>query len=161
LNSVKQNYRLNAARAVIVLAGSFAAASARDARTGFTVSATVIPVARIEMQSSPAEVQVSATDLRRGFIDVLEPTALIVRSNSPHGFALELMTVTPMVSSVVIHGLGSEQSVGADGGTIVQRWQSPRTVNLSLTFRLVLAPGLTAGRYPWPMRVAVRPLDKV
>lgn len=113
------------------------------------------------MQSSPAEVQVSATDLRRGFIDVLEPTALVVRSNSPNGFALELMTVTPMVSSVVIHGLGSEQSVGAAGGTIVQRWQSARTVNLSLTFRLVLAPGLSAGRYPWPMRVTVRPLDAV
>jgi hypothetical protein len=32
-------------------------------------------------------------------------------------------------------------------------------VNLSLQFRLVLAPGLAAGRYPWPMRVAVRPLE--
>jgi len=118
-------------------------------------------MARLEMQSSPTEVQVSATDIRRGFIDVLEPTALVVRSNSPSGFALDLMTVTPMVSSVVIHGLSSEQSVGAEGGTIVQRWQSPHTVTLSLTFRLVLAPGLTAGRYPWPMRVAVRPLDTV
>jgi len=141
--------------------GSVVAASARDSRTSFTVGATVNSMARFESQSSPTAVQISAADIRRGFIDVVEPTALVVRSNSPSGFALDLMTVTPMVSSVVVRGLGPEQSLGAEGGTIVQRWQSPHTVILSLQFRLVLAPGLTVGRYPWPISFAVRPLDTV
>jgi hypothetical protein len=161
LNRAKYNHRLKAASTVLVIAGTVVSASARDSRTSFTVGVTVNPVAQLELQSSPTEVEVSAADIRRGFIDVLEPTALIIRSNSSSGFALDLMTVTPMISSVVIHGLSGEQSVGAEGGTIVQRWQSPHTVTLSLKFRLVLASGLTAGRYPWPMRMAVRPLEAI
>ena len=77
------------------------------------------------------------------------------------GYALDLTTVTPMFSSVVVRGLNSEQSLGAEGGTIVQRWHAPQIVNLSLQFRLVLAPGLAAGRYPWPMHIDVRPLESL
>ena len=97
---------------------------------------------------------------RRGFIDVPQPTALTIRSHSPEGYALDLMTMLPIVSSMRVRGFDSELSLGAEGGTIIQRWQGARVVNLSLTFTLVLAPGLTAGRYPWPMRVAVRPLEQ-
>jgi hypothetical protein len=151
---------LNAARVVLVIAGSVAAAaSAREARNSIAVSATVLPAARLELQSMPTELQISADDLNRGFVDAPEATSFVVRSNSPTGFALDLATLLPLVSSVVVHGLESDQSVGGDGGTLVQRWQSPRAVRLSLKFRLILAPGLTAGRYPWPLRVSVRPLD--
>jgi hypothetical protein len=159
LNTQNQHLGLQAARAVLVIAGSIAAVSAREARTTFTVSATVNPIARIETQSEPAELLVTDADLRRGYIDVLQPTALTVRSNSAGGFAIDLTTVTPVLTSMIVRGLDTEFSLGPDGGTVVQRWQSPHLVNLSLQFRLMLAPGLAAGRYPWPMRVAVRPLE--
>jgi hypothetical protein len=159
LNKQKHNHALQAARVALVLAGSVCAADARDARTTITVGATVAAVARIEMQSAPTEVLLTAQDLRRGYIDVLEPTTLVIRSNSPSGFALDLQTVTPMMSSVIVRGLESEQSLGADGGTIVQRWNRAQTVNLALRFRFVLAAGLGEGRYPWPVRVGVRPLS--
>lgn len=142
-----------------MIAGSFAAANARDARVSFTVSATVNPIARIETQSAPAELVVTAADVRRGYIDVEQPTALTVSGNSASGFAIDLTTLTPVLKSMIVHGLDTEFSLGPDGGTVVQRWQGPHLVNLSLQFRLVLAPGLAAGRYPWPMRVAVRPLE--
>lgn len=134
---------------------------ARDARTSFNVSATVNAIAKLQVRSAPTEVVVSDEDLRRGFIDVTQPTDLLIRSNSSHGYALELTTVTPMLSSVVVRGLGGEQSLSGKGGTIVQRWQAPQTVALSLQFRLGLAPGLAAGRYPWPMRIDVRPIDSL
>jgi hypothetical protein len=159
LNTQNQHPGLHAARAVLVIAGSIVAANARDARVSFTVSATVNPVARIETQSAPAELTVTAADLRRGYIDVVQPTALTIRSNSASGYAIDLITVTPVLTSMIVHGLDTEFSLGPDGGTVVQRWQNPHLVNLSLQFRLVLAPGLAAGRYPWPMRVAVRPLE--
>ncbi len=151
--------RLHAARAALVIASSWVAADAKDARTTITVSATVNAIARVEAQSAPADIQVSGADVERGYIDVGEPLTLVIRSNSPTGFVMDLMTVTPMLSSLVIHGLASDQVLGAEGGAIVQRWQRPQVAKLSLTFRLVLAPGLMAGRYPWPLRVAVRPLD--
>jgi hypothetical protein len=149
------------ARVLLVSAASCVVVQARDARTSFNVSATVNAVARLQVQSAPTEILVSDEDLRRGFIEVAQPTDLVIRSNSASGYALDLRTVTPLFSSVVVRGLASEQSLGGEGGTIVQRWHTPQTVNLSLQFRLVLAPGLAAGRYPWPMRIDVRPLESL
>ena len=123
------------------------------------MSVTVQSVAQIEHESAPNSLQISAADLQRGFIDVGQPTQFTVRSNSPNGFELEVLTVAPLLSSMIVAGLNSDLELGAEGGTIVQRWQKPQSVNLSLKFRFALAPGLTAGNYPWPVRLAVRPLQ--
>jgi len=139
----------------------FAAATAKDARTSFSVGITVNAVANIERQSAPTELQLSTQDLRRGYIDVLQPTTLVIRSNSASGYALDVTTVAPIVAAMLIHGFDADLRLGQDGGTIIQRWQQPHPVSLSLRFRLSLAPGLVAGRYPWPMRIAVRPLESI
>jgi hypothetical protein len=158
LSKSSHNRGLHTARIALIVAASATAAGARDVHTEFSVSVTVRPVANIEHQSAPAALQISAADARRGFIEVTQPTLFTVRSNSPNGFALEVLTVAPMLSSMVVEGLNSDQPLGAEGGTIVQRWQKPQSVNLALKFKFALAPGLPAGRYPWPVRLAVRPL---
>jgi hypothetical protein len=144
---------------IVLAAASIAAAGAKDTHTEFSVSTVVRAVAHIEVQSAPTNLKISAADLRRGFVEVLEPTRAVIRSNSQSGFALDVLTVTPMLSSMVVEGLNSDLELGAEGGTIVQRWQKPQVVNLSLRFRFSLAPGLAAGEYPWPLRIAVRPLE--
>jgi hypothetical protein len=159
LSKSSHNHGLNTARIALIVAAGVSAAVARDVHSGFSVSTTVRAVANIELQSAPAGLEISGADLKRGFIDVIQPTQLTVRSNSPSGFALEVLTVTPMLSSMIVEGLDSDLALGAEGGTIVQRWQKPQAVNLSLKFRFTLAPGLVAGTYPWPVRLAVRPLE--
>jgi hypothetical protein len=159
LSKSSHNHGLSTARIAFIVAASVTAAGAKDVHSTLSVSATVRAVANIERQSAPPDLEISRADLARGFIDVVQPTRLTVRSNSPSGFALEVLTVAPMLSSMNIEGLNSDLALGADGGTIVQRWQKPRVVNLSLKFRFALAPGLAAGDYPWPVRLAVRPLD--
>jgi hypothetical protein len=159
LSKSSHNHGLNTARIAMIVAASVTAAGARDTHSSFAVSATVRAVANIELRSAPADLEISGADVRRGFIDVVQPTQLTVRSNSPTGFALEVLTVAPMLSSMNIQGLNSDLALGADGGTIVQRWQKPQAVNLSLKFRFTLVPGLIAGSYPWPVRLAVRPLE--
>jgi hypothetical protein len=161
LNRRILNSSKHVARVLLVGAASCVVVQARDARTNFNVSATVSAVAKVQVQSEPAEILVSDEDLRRGFIDVVQPTDLVIRSNSATGYVLDLTTVTPMLSSLVVRGLQSEQSLSGEGGAIVQRWQAPQTVALSLQFRLILVPGLAAGRYPWPMRFDVRPLESL
>lgn len=143
----------------MIVAASMTAAGAKDVRSDFSVSVIVRPTANIEMQSGPTGLDISAADVRRGYIDVTQPTRFTVRSNSPKGYALEVLTVAPVASSMMIEGLNSDLELGADGGTIVQRWQKPQVLNVSLRFRFELAPGLLAGPYPWPVRIAVRPLD--
>ncbi len=145
----------------LLIGGSLAAAHGEDAQIGITIGATVRAVAHMELRSMPATLDLSSDDLRRGFVDVTQPTSLVIRSNSKSGYSLDLMTVTPMLASMIVYGLDSELSLGAQGGSIVQRWQSPHVVNLNIKFRLSLAPGLTAGTYPWPVAVSVRPLESL
>ncbi|HEY2677134.1 MAG TPA: hypothetical protein VGI65_09200 [Steroidobacteraceae bacterium] len=161
LSRSSHNPGLNTARLALIVAASVAAAGAKDVHSNFSVSATVRAVADIELQSVPRDVRISDADLRRGYIDIAQPTQFTVRSNSASGFALEVMTVAPMLTSMTIEGLNSDLSLGAEGGTIVQRWQKPQTLALSLKFRFVLVPGLQAGDYPWPVRLAVRPLESI
>jgi len=143
----------------MIAAASLTAAGAREVHSDFSVSVVVRPAANIELRSVPTSLDISAADLRRGYIEVLQPTELTVRSNSPNGYALEVLTVAPVLSSMIVEGLNSDLALGGDGGTIVQRWQKPQAVNLSLKFRFELVPGLAAGSYPWPVRLAVRPLE--
>jgi len=143
----------------MIVAASVTAAGAKDVHSELSVSVVVRPAANIELRSVPTGLDISAADLRRGYIQVMQPTRITVRSNSPNGYALEVLTVAPVLSSMIVEGLNSDLALGKEGGTIVQRWQRPQAVDLSLTFRFELVPGLAAGNYPWPVRLAVRPLD--
>lgn len=159
LSKSSHNQGLRTARIALIVAAGVTAAGARDVHSDLAVSVTVLPVAKIEHESAPSALQISAADLRRGFIDVAQPTLFTVRSNSPTGFELQVLTVTPVLSSMIVDGLNSELALGAEGGSIVQRWEKPQSLNLALKFRFALAPGLVAGNYPWPVRLAVRPLQ--
>lgn len=161
LSRSSHNPGLNTARLALIVAASVAAAGAKDVRSEFSVSATVRAVANIELQSAPGSLLISNADIRRGYIDIVQPTQFTVRSNSANGFALEVMTVAPVLTSMLVQGLDSDLSLGAEGGTIVQRWRKPQALAVSLRFRFVLAPGLQAGNYPWPLRLAVRPLESI
>ena len=132
--------------------------SAAESHGSMLVSATVRPVATLEQQSEPVAITLSAQDVERGFIDISDPTQLRVHSNSREGYIIELLAVSPMFSSIAVHGLGSDVTLGAEGGSIVQRWDRAQSVSLALTFRLKLAAGLQPGQYPWPLRMRVRAL---
>ena len=149
---------LAAAGAGFYIITSPGAAGASESRSTLLVGATVEPVARIQQESQPSEVLVSAADVRRGYVDVPQATSLEVNSNSPNGIALDLRPVNSLMTSVIVSGLESEQSLGADGGTLVRRWQRPQSLRLSLRFKFMLAPGVTPGRYAWPLQLEVRPL---
>jgi len=145
----------------MTMAGGVAAVHAREASAAFAVGATVAAVARLELQSAPTGVKIASADLARGYIDVEEPTTLVVRSNSPTGFAIDLSTVTPLFSGIVVHGSDAEATLGPAGGSVEEHWQAAGTMNVVLRFRLFLVPGIAPGRYPWPVRINVRPLTAV
>lgn len=145
----------------MTMAGGVAAVHARESSATFAVGATVAAIARLELQSAPTGVKIASADLARGYIDVEEPTTLVVRSNSPTGFAIDVSTVAPLFSGIVVHGSDAEATLGAAGGSVEEHWQAAGTMNVVLRFRLFLVPGLAPGRYPWPVRINVRPLTAV
>jgi hypothetical protein len=159
LSKSSHNPGLNSARIVLIVAACIPAAGAKDAHSNLSVSVVVRAAATIELRSVPTALDISAADLRRGYIEVAQPTELTVRSNSPNGYELEVLTVAPLLSSMMVQGFNSDLTLGKDGGTVVQRWQKPQALNLSLKYRFELAPGLSMGSYPWPVRLAVHPLQ--
>jgi hypothetical protein len=138
-----------------------AGATAKETRTSFSVEASVTAIARIVQQTAPPDLQISAADLERGYLDVAQTLALVVQSNSAQGFALDVITVAPIVAGIQIDGLDSQARLGAEGGVVVQRWQHPQTVHLAIHMRFDLLAGLSPGRYPWPVRMFARPLESL
>lgn len=144
---------------IALLAGS-SVASTEQAHGAFGVSATVAPVARIELASSEPELLLTKEDLDRGYIESPRPLHLTVYSNSRNGFALDVLPVSPLFSAVSVQGLDSEVLLSSEGGTVTQRWGHPQKVSLELRFSFVIADGIQPGLYPWPVRLAARPLDQ-
>jgi hypothetical protein len=159
LNKFSHNQALFVARIALLISGGVVSAGARESHTELSVSATVRAVARIEMQSEPQHLLISSGDVARGYIDVELPTALIVRSNSEMGYTLEFLTLAPLFTGITVRGLDSDLALTGEGGAVVRRWQRSRSDALSLKYRFALTPGVVAGDYPWPLRLAVRPLD--
>lgn len=125
----------------------------------FTVGAFVRPVASLDVRTVPPAVDVSQGDVERGYVDVARPTQLDVHSNSSNGYVLNVLPRTNLFSQVQVRGLDSRVDLGADGGSVVQRWNpNERRRALSLTYRFVLAEGVQPGSYPWPVQLDIAPL---
>ena len=133
--------------AAIVVALLFSLSSAAStSRSEFGVGANVLARATIAAESSPELLEVTASDLSRGYVDVA--SRLTIANTSPYGYALDVWPAAAVFSAVDVGGVGALVRLTADGGTIVARGQRAHALGL------VLAPG----RYPWPLRFQVRPL---
>jgi hypothetical protein len=125
----------------------------------FSVGAFVRPVASLNVRAAPPAINVSANDVARGYVDVANPTQLDVQTNSSEGYVLNVLPRTNLFSQVQVRGLDSRVELGADGGSVVQRWnQNERRKSLSLTYRFVLQQDVRPGSYPWPLQFGVTPL---
>jgi hypothetical protein len=151
--------RLPARRALLwaAFAGGVTGLCAADSSAPLRVGATVSPIARLE-QPTPTPLLISAKDLLRGYVDAPRPLHLRVYSNSRAGFVLDVATQSPWFTAVAIDGLDTSVTLGAEGGTIVQRWPGAAGRPLSLRLRFNLAAGLQPGLYAWPLQLRARPL---
>ena len=129
-----------------------------SAKASFGIGATVLAHADIAMSAVPEQVDVSARDANRGYVDLPRAARLTVRSNSTAGFELDVLPLSGLLAGVDVEGTGSQVHFDAAGGSIAQRGVRGRAIPMALGFRLTLAPGTLPGRYPWPLAFSVRPL---
>ena len=136
-------------------------AAAAGPRTTFTVGATVLPRAAVSYAAAPSVIAISADDLRRGYVDVETATRLVVSSNDPHGFAIDVFPTAELFTAISVQGADGARHamfLGRDGGTIVERSFAGRAISVTLSWRFTLADGITPGLYPWPLQLTVRSL---
>jgi hypothetical protein len=143
---------------VTALAG-YATAEAAQSTTTFGVSVRVLARATLNVSSQPPDVVISQADVQRGFVDVAEPMHLEISTNDPTGYVLLVLPQSPWFSQVTVRSAGGEVTLGNEGGTVVERGRTAPTTSLELTWRFALAPDMVPGRYPWPLHLAVQPLQ--
>ena len=151
-------------RGVIALGVTALVAASSDANTApdeltLGVKAEVGRHASLQVVSQPALITITGADLARGYVDVPESSQVIIRSNSPDGFMVELVSQAEFVQSTLVRGLDTEVQWGAGGGAVAQRpaGRGMHSQTLALGYRFTLAPEARAGVYPWPVRLAVSP----
>ena len=131
---------------------------ADQTRATLYVGATVPPSARLAT-TMPQHIDVSAGDVRAGFVDAPGASRLDIHTNA-RAFVLNVGPLTAPFSAVAIAGLEQPVELGTDGGTIVRRVTDPaRPVTLALRYRFLLDASAIPGQYAWPLRFDVRPIQ--
>ncbi len=126
---------------------------AESASATIQVSAYVIGRTLVNVQSEPAVV-VTAADLERGWVDVVEPSLLTVRSNQRAGYRLAFAPSQPWVARAEVSGLPDPLSFDGSGGSAGFSYQGTAPRELQLRWRLYLSADAAAGTFALPISVA-------
>lgn len=131
-------------------------AQAGTATARIAVSVSVQRRAMVRTESLPSELEISAADVKRGYVEVRRAARLIIGNGVPVGFALEVVPAARIFSRVAISTRGEETvTVGSDGGEIAG-WSSGSADPLLVDLRFKLLPWIMPGRYGWPLHLEVR-----
>lgn len=109
------------------------------------ITAVVARSAKVLLRGQPPSVTVTREDVERGYVDLPAGPRLDVRSNSPEGLAVAVLSAHPM--------LGVELRGGLTSLVLPAGVRS-----LDLNYRVLLAPGALPGTYAWPVQVIATPL---
>ena len=128
-----------------------------DARSGvLAVSVTVVPSARADVVASQAMLEVTAEDIRRGYVEVHDAARLKITSNA--GYRVDLHPRVALFRAAEVRVGGLRARIGPDGGSLVSAGRKGRAPPVAVDYRFELVDGVTPGRYPWPVAIDVRPL---
>ncbi|MDE2606907.1 MAG: hypothetical protein KGL68_13390 [Burkholderiales bacterium] len=133
-------------------------AHAENAQALLHVSAVVARHADVSI-AQPASITVTAADVARGYLDLPVPVRVVVRGNMAEGYCLLFERSGNEVGEVQVLGLGRPLVVGADEAMSERPapgrgfWRE----QLSLQFRIALAPQAVPGEHAWPVRISLMP----
>lgn len=109
--------------------------------------------------SQPASITVTAADVARGYLELPVPVQVVVRGNMSEGYCLVFERRGDEVGDVQVLGLGQPLVVGATEAMSERPapgagfWRE----QLSLRFRMALAPAAAPGEHAWPVQISLLP----
>jgi hypothetical protein len=138
-------------------------ASADEVHAAMPVGAAVVARTTVTVRS-PETLTITAEDVRRGFVSVVEPVQIEVLSNTRHGLEIEIQAAEGLFTAVRVQGEGIDAILPGDGGSVAWRWNTRPTVaepaSMKLRFTLSLDATAPPGRHPWPLLVHGRALGQ-
>jgi len=132
-----------------VLAAPLFAGGSRSA--SMTVSVEVIARTILTVDSQPSSVEITDSDVARGYVDLPQSVIFHVRSNAANGYTVQFQPLAGPFSRADINWGNALATVGSDGAWVTQPYQQG-TTTATLGVRLTLAPGTQPGTYAWPVR---------
>ncbi len=117
------------------------------------LSATVLPYHRLEVLRQVSTLNVTRSDIERGYVDVPAGTSLRARSNDRQGMTVNFDARANVFERVTVAGLGKPLDLGAGGGAAHYAYVG-REMALELSYRFYLAAGIPPGSYPWPLQIS-------
>lgn len=142
-----------------LLAGPLAAIAGSN-EVKLLVTATILKHASLQVLAQPASVMVTAADIARGYVDVLSPAQVVVKSNTGGGYMLMFESHGEFLRQTVVKGLGADVQLGPSGGGVTQRpaGRGMSQTQLDIGYRFVLSESARQGVYAWPVRLSVTPI---
>lgn len=141
---------------LMVVGAAVAAAEVRTATASFQVSAYVVPRVLANVEYRVQNLQITAADVARGYVEVPAAIRLNVRTNDPSGYLVEYALTAPeLVASVEVLN-GHEISTLSSPQGWMHRPFTSTSETQEWTLRLNLRSNVAPGTYPLPLTVAVQ-----
>ena len=147
------------AKAICLSALALFAASpllTQAASKSIAVSAVVTANAVMQVEYQAQQLVVTAADVARGYCDAPAASRVRVSSNSRLGYLISVFSRLPIFKSVRVEMPDSSAQISQDGGSIAQHGRHGKELLTQMTYRFMLADGVVAGTYPWPLALDVR-----
>ena len=151
--------RLRALAFAAAALGASAPPAALAGTHSIQVEATVVRHASISAFRAPQQVEVTAEDVARGYVELAQPVEVEIRTNNPGGVMLGFNVNSPQVAGARFEGEDLQLSVAAGAAVLMvpKTGVGLRRQTLRLRTRLVLAPGAKPGVIAWPVALFVAP----
>ncbi len=131
--------------------------SAGSSSGQLNVSVQVIARTILTVDSQPTTIDITSDDIARGYIDVPQAVGFHIRSNAANGYSLQFEPLGYPFTRGDVNWGSTLATVGSDGTWLPRPYQQGTTTG-TLSVRLTLAPGTSAGIYPWPVHFAAESL---
>ncbi|MGZ5492776.1 MAG: hypothetical protein ACXW3E_04520 [Thermoanaerobaculia bacterium] len=130
--------------------------SAESVTAPMTVSVQVLARAVVSVDAAPASIEVTAEDIRRGYVDVAAPIRVRVRTNSRRGYLLQVDNVSEAFSTVELTMANASMNVAHESW--IQRPFVSGGDLMNVQARLRLSPGARPGSHALPIAFSASPL---
>ena len=126
---------------------------AGSGKATIVVSATVIGRISQSIIHQEPSINVTAEDIKKGFIEIASGTILEIKTNARNGYALFFEGSNELFKEVMVMVSGRTVSLSPNGGFVHQPYSRSNIEVKDLSYKLQLKEDIQPGTYSFPFRV--------
>ncbi|MEW6186416.1 MAG: hypothetical protein AB1585_11845 [Thermodesulfobacteriota bacterium] len=119
------------------------------------VTVRVMAYIQVKSLSQLSEFTISEEDIRRGYIDLISASRLVVKTNSNDGYVFTFEGNLGTIKEVQVQGLASPVQL-VSGSASVSQPSIRGTTSFNLSYRFILSENTRPGIYAWPIAISIQ-----